>query len=161
MVSIPLPALKERRGDIPELVEHFLTTRQLGPTRCHVHPEALAVLCAYDWPGNVRELANVLERAQILAEEHLITVDDLPESLAEAAPAGPAPAAGDPRHLREIERRHVEEVLRQEKGNKVQAARALGVSRRALYRLIDKFRLEGVRHDAPPPDGPPAASAAD
>src|SRR5262249_11487912 len=111
VVSIPLPPLKERRGDIPELVEHFLTTRQVGPTRCHVHPDALAVLCAYDWPGNVRELANVLERAQILAEEHLITVDDLPESLAEAAPAGPATAAGDPRHLREIERRHVEEVL--------------------------------------------------
>jgi transcriptional regulator with PAS, ATPase and Fis domain len=148
VVSIPLPTLKERRGDIPELVEHFLTTRQLGPTRYHIHPEALAVLCGYDWPGNVRELANVLERAQILAEEHLITVDDLPDALVEAAPEGPA-ASSDPRHLREIERRHVEEVLRQEKGNKVQAARVLGISRRALYRLIEKYRLEGVKHDGP------------
>jgi transcriptional regulator of acetoin/glycerol metabolism len=93
----------------------------------------------YDWPGNVRELANVLERAQILAEDNRITLDDLPEALVDKS--RPTSADGDPRHLREVERRHVLEILRQEKGNKVQAARILGISRRALYRLIDKFRL--------------------
>ncbi len=141
VVAIALPPLRERRQDIPELVEHFLTTRQVGPTRRRVDAEALEVLLRYPWPGNVRELANVLERAQILAEGGVITPDDLPEAIVEAAPRG-GPAGGDPRHLREVERRHVQEVLQQEKGNKVQAARALGISRRALYRLIDKYHLE-------------------
>jgi DNA-binding NtrC family response regulator len=144
VVAIELPLLRERREDIPALVEHFLTTRQVGPVRYRVAPEALNALVGHDWPGNVRELANVLERAQILAEEHLITLDDLPDSLTEnAAPTG-APT-GDPRHLREVERRHVVEVLQQEKGNKVHAARAMGISRRALYRLIAKYGLDNPR----------------
>ncbi|MGE3809237.1 MAG: helix-turn-helix domain-containing protein, partial [Gemmataceae bacterium] len=103
-------------------------------------PEAMKALTGYGWPGNVRELANVLERAQILAEDHLITLDDLPDALVEtAAPAG---NGSNPRFLREVERRHVQDVLRQEKGNKVHAARALGISRRALYRLIAKYKLD-------------------
>jgi DNA-binding NtrC family response regulator len=141
VVEIDLPPLRERRSDIPELVEHFLTTRQLGPVRFRVEPEVLDAFARYDWPGNVRELANVLERAQILAEDHVITLDDLPEGLA-GGPASPAGGThGDPRHLREVERRHVLSVLQQEKGNKVHAARVLGISRRALYRLIEKFNL--------------------
>ena len=141
VVPIYLPPLRERREDIPELVEHFLTTRQIGPMRARVDAEALKALKAYSWPGNVRELANVLERAQILADNHVITVDDLPENLTAAAPPAAA-EGGDPRHLSEVERRHVQSVLQQEKGNKVHAARVLGVSRRSLYRLIEKYRLE-------------------
>jgi DNA-binding NtrC family response regulator len=141
VLAIALSPLRERRPDIPELVEHFLSTRQLGPTRYRIQPEALDALVQHDWPGNVRELANVLERAQILAEEHVITLDDLPESLVEK-PLAPRAAGADPRHLREVERRHVWEVLEQEKGNKVRAAKALGISRRALYRLIEKHCLE-------------------
>ena len=142
VVAIALPLLCERRSDIPELVEHFLTTRQVGPVRFQLDAEALAALNSYDWPGNVRELANVLERAQILAENHVITIDDLPETLAHTATVTAAPA-GDPCHLRSVERRHVDDILRQLKGNKVQVAKALGISRRALYRLIAKYRLEG------------------
>ena len=81
VITLRLPPLRERRSDIPELVEYFLDTRQVGPARCRVAPEALEALVRYDWPGNVRELANVLERAQILAEEATITVDDLPDAL--------------------------------------------------------------------------------
>ncbi len=146
VVAIALPLLRERRQDIAELVEHFLTTRQLGPIKFRIEPEALNALTAYDWPGNVRELANVLERAQILAEEHVITLDDLPDAIVESSPAGPA-AAGDPGHLREVERRHVAQMLQQERGNKVQAAKALGISRRALYRLIEKYHLDTGRKD--------------
>jgi len=143
VVSIALSPLRERRQDIPELVEHFLTTRQVGPARTKVHADALAALTQYDWPGNVRELANVLERAQILAENNLITLDDLPENMTEVFPENSA--AGDPQHLREVERRHVLNVLQQENGNKVHAAKVLGISRRALYRLIDKYGLEAHR----------------
>jgi DNA-binding NtrC family response regulator len=140
VVSIHLPPLRERRSDIAELIEHFLTTRPIGPLRSRVDAEAMKALTAYSWPGNVRELANVLERAQILAENHVIAPEDLPENVLAAA-ALPE-QAGDPRHLSEVERRHVEAVLHEEKGNKVQAARVLGISRRSLYRLIEKYHLE-------------------
>jgi two-component system response regulator AtoC len=157
---IPLPPLNERREDIPALVEHFLATRQLGKVRCTVEADALAALFAYDWPGNVRELANVIERAQILAENHRITLDDLPESVTAKAPppaaekplaAGGPPADEAALTLRELEKRHVELALRQAGGNKVRAAKALGISRRALYRLIDKHRLDGGAEPIPPP----------
>jgi transcriptional regulator with PAS, ATPase and Fis domain len=147
VVTIELPLLRERRQDIPELVEHFLTTRRLGSVPYRLEPEALEALVRHDWQGNVRELANVLERSQILAQDHIITLDDLPEALVEGAPAS-ASAGGDLMHLREVERRHVVEVLQREKGNKVHAAKTLGISRRALYRLIEKYHLEANRGEA-------------
>jgi DNA-binding NtrC family response regulator len=139
--TICLPLLRERRQDIPDLVQHFLTTRQIGPAPYTVAPEALEALKRYDWPGNVRELANVIERAQILSENHVITLDDLPEAIAAAGATTPV-TGGDPHSLAEVERRHVQTILEQEKGNKVQAAKVLGISRRALYRLIAKYGLE-------------------
>jgi DNA-binding NtrC family response regulator len=146
VLAVELSSLRQRAEDIPELVEHFLTSRQIGPTRCRIAPEALAALQRYDWPGNVRELANVIERAQILAADHRIGLDDLPDNLLEARPpAAGAAASEDPRHLRAVERRHVQAVLRAAKGNKAQAARVLGVSRRALYRLVAKYRLAAPR----------------
>ncbi len=154
VIPLALPALKDRREDLPALIDHFLCTRQVGKTPFAVDPMALAVLCGYGWPGNVRELANVIERAQILAEGNTITVDDLPENLVQVskpvvvgAGSASAPAAG-PDDLDGVERRHVEDVLRRHNGNKVQAAKALGVSRRTLYRLIEKYRPAGVEVEA-------------
>jgi DNA-binding NtrC family response regulator len=141
VVSIDLPPLRERREDIPQLVEHFLTTRQIGPLRSRVDSAAMKALANYSWPGNVRELANVLERAQILAENHVITPEDLPEGIISSS-GGLPEELGDPNHLSEVERRHVLAILQQQNGNKVHAARALGISRRSLYRLIEKYRLE-------------------
>jgi DNA-binding NtrC family response regulator len=142
VVTVDLPPLKERRNDIPELVEHFLSTRPVRGIHFKVEPDAMQALMRYDWPGNVRELANILERAQILAEGGTLTLADLPDNIVEAETNGGAPA-GDPGHLREVERRHVQDALKREKGNKVRAAKALGISRRALYRLIDKYGLGG------------------
>jgi transcriptional regulator with PAS, ATPase and Fis domain len=150
VVTIHLPALKERRQDVPELVQHFLMTRQIGPKGFSITPEAMEALAHYDWPGNVRELANVLERAQILAEEHTITLDDLPENLIDHRGHATVHTGGDPRQLREIERRHVLDVLQHEKGNKVHAAKVLGISRRALYRLIKKYHLTDEECHAAP-----------
>jgi DNA-binding NtrC family response regulator len=144
VITITLPPLRERREDIPPLIEHFLKTRQIGKTPFTVDPQTMVVLSGYDWPGNVRELANVLERAQILAEGNTITIDDLPENLVQTAPTSrSAEAPASPYDLEALERRHVAEVLRQMKGNKVHAAKALGISRRALYRLIEKYGLNG------------------
>ena len=139
VITITLPGLCEHREDIPELVAHFLTTRQLGPVRFRVEPEVMEALARYDWPGNVRELANVLERAQILAENHTITVDELPDNL--LTHASESGDEGDGQKLHRIQRRHVQAVLEEAGGNKVHAARALGISRRALYRLLDKYAL--------------------
>jgi DNA-binding NtrC family response regulator len=140
--AIALPPLAERREDIPLLVEHFLKTRPIGTVPRRVDPGALEALRRYDWPGNVRELANVLERAQILAEGSVITPDDLPENLVPASGAPRPPAESDnPFDLEGVERRHVAAVLRQAGGNKVKAAKALGVSRRSLYRMIAKYGL--------------------
>ncbi|MCS6865994.1 MAG: sigma-54 dependent transcriptional regulator [Gemmataceae bacterium] len=147
VITITLPALRDRREDIPALIDHFLHTRQVGRGLMKVDDHAMAILCGYNWPGNIRELANVIERAQILAEGNTITVDDLPENLIHlsqptpTADAWPAKINPNPDDLEAIERKHIAEVLRKHDGNKVQAAKALGVSRRTLYRLIEKHRL--------------------
>jgi DNA-binding NtrC family response regulator len=141
VVKIELPPLREHRQDIPELVHYFLRTRAVGPIPHRVHPDALEALVRYDWPGNVRELANVLERAQLLARDDLITIDDLPEGVALVLSASVNPAIGS-RELREVERMHTLEVLQAENWNKLRAAKALGISRRSLYRLIEKHGLE-------------------
>src|ERR1700691_5474912 len=99
----------------------------------------MAALRNYGWPGNIRELANVLERAQILAEDNLITLDDLPDAL-QTLPVVPSDVG--PLNLDGLERRAMQDALAQAKGNKVSAAKSLGISRRALYRLIEKYDLE-------------------
>lgn len=140
VVTISLPPLCERRADLPLLIDHLLTSRQIGARRFSVDPAAVEVLMNYHWPGNVRELANVLERAQILADGQQITVDDLPDTLTKAVPITP-PTSSSPDALDAVERRHVAEVLAKYDGNKVRAAKALGISRRALYRLIERHGL--------------------
>lgn len=144
VISILLPPLRDRLQDIPALVEHFLETRQFGKVRCKVASNAMQALMTYAWPGNIRELANVLERAQILAEENCITLDDLPDNLHGMFMPQGTPSGG-PLDLSNLERRTVCMALEQSQGNKVHAAKALGVSRRALYRLIEKYSLEGQR----------------
>ena len=154
--TIALPPLREHPEDIPELVEHFLSTRQLGEARTRIHPDALAALMRYRWPGNVRELANVLERGQILAEDYQITLDDLPEDVlrnrgeAFASPGLPiaqnaAAAMGDATtatlNLKELEADALRRALSENHGNRSQAARSLGISRRSLYRLLERYHL--------------------
>ena len=141
VIAIELSALSERPSDIKELVHHLLTTRPAGYCDWKVHPDVLPIFEAYDWPGNVRELVNVLERAQILAEGDVITVDDLPGELVDMK----SPIEGgleSSRSLHAAERSQVVKVLEEEKWNKVRAATALGVSRRSLYRLIEKHHLK-------------------
>ena len=131
-VRVPIPARPVTAAAAPS-----------RPTDANVllgrlNPEALLALTHHEWPGNVRELANVLERAQILAENQTITLDDLPASFSD----GHVPVVeAHPLHLREVEKRHVLEVLRLEKGNKVHTAKALGISRRALYRLLSRYHI--------------------
>ena len=143
VVTIDLPPLRERREDIPALVEHLLTTRQCGGVRCKLDDEAMLALSNYDWPGNIRELANVLERGQILAENNLITRFDLPECMQTTEQPPDAPSS-EPLNLRGLEYRALLAALEQAGGNKARAAKALGIDRRSLYRLLEKYRVESA-----------------
>ncbi|MBI1904019.1 MAG: helix-turn-helix domain-containing protein, partial [Planctomycetia bacterium] len=104
--------------------------------------EALVAMERHPWPGNVRQLSNVIERAKILADGGLIRLADLPPEFAAlpAHPAGDAERPGESPEL--LQRDRVMEALEKEGGNKARAARALGVSRRSLYRLLEKFETE-------------------
>ena len=162
VLPIQLPSLREREGDIDLLIAHFL------PADWQVENEARVAMHSYPWPGNVRELINVIQRATILADGNEITLDDLPReianctlgekaepALATAQAASPglepvkntestipvaAPIAGD--NLDDIAKAHVLEVLEKNNGNKAQTARALGIHRRKLYRLLERFQLD-------------------
>jgi DNA-binding NtrC family response regulator len=147
VVSIELPPLRERRLDIPLLVDHFLTSRQVGEVRCEIESEAMQALLDHDWPGNIRELANVLERAQILATDSVITLDELPDAL--QVTSTPAEVSSpDPLNLAEVQRRTIRAALDEANGNKARAAKSLGISRRALYRFIEKYRLDANQAEA-------------
>ncbi len=155
VITIELPTLQDRREDIPALVDHILTNRKVGPTKCKIESEAMAALVAYNWPGNVRELANVLERGQILAADNLITFYDLPDNI-HTASVPPELLSSDPLNLRGLEYRALLAALEKTGGNKARAARALGIDRRSLYRLMEKYQVdsggaksEEVTDDAP------------
>jgi transcriptional regulator with GAF, ATPase, and Fis domain len=155
VVTINLPPLRERRQDIPLLIDHFLTTLSArhGRGPLAIDPKAQAALLAWDWPGNVRELENVLERALVLAELDVIGPEHLPEAiragLQPQAPPAPVTTQGPPVEpvptielvtLDELDRRHVFRVLAAMKGNREDSARVLGISRRTLTRMIQRWQ---------------------
>ena len=146
VLSLQLPCLRERVDDIPLLVRHFL------PEGWKIDDDAMAALCAYHWPGNVRQLSNIMERATILANDKVVTIRDLPREVisptaVRAQPASSVFAAAAPAEepldasLASIEKAHVLDVLKSMNGNKARAARALGIHRRKLYRLLERFGL--------------------
>lgn len=148
VLTIALPPLRDRRDDIPLLIDHFL--RGSGRGHWQIVDDTRKALCNYAWPGNVRELSNVIERATILAEHDRITMADLPDSISRCASgtggvSGPADVEDDAiDNLEERERRHVARVLQREGGRRKQTAKALGINRRSLYRLIEKYDLAGI-----------------
>ncbi len=152
--EIRLPALRERRQDIPDLARHLLgraARRPVEQVTTLLSPEAIDVLLEHDWPGNVRELANVMEHAYILAGGQRIAPEHLPHhlrltpgqpptlSLAEAT-AGTVPAGA--RTLREIEMEHVLRVLEKHGGNKPAAAAELGISLKTMYNKLNQMQEE-------------------
>lgn len=145
VMSLVLPPLRERPEDIPLLIDHYLGDD------CDLEPEARAALLHYDWPGNVRQLINALERAMILAEDNTITLEDLPREVARLARTDNLRTApvldptADTRKLDDLQRAHIVAVLEQEQGNKARTARVLGIHRRKLYRLLDRYGIDYAR----------------
>jgi transcriptional regulator with PAS, ATPase and Fis domain len=142
VVHISLPALRERREDIPLLVEHFVRAlnAKLATSFQGVDQEALGVLMNHAWKGNVRELEHVLESAMILGEGGMISLPDLPEYLMSVAGAAESDALRDV--TRRVERQHIVAVLAQTRNDKKEAARRLGISLASLYRKIGEHAIQ-------------------
>jgi DNA-binding NtrC family response regulator len=144
VIHLHVPPLRERAGDIPLLVEHFVSKAAgaSGSEPLRVSREALAVLTAYTWPGNVRELENAVERAAAFANGDEITVADLPERVRTSGEAAGLVARASAQRLTldELEREYILETLRRTGGNKSRAAEMLGLDRKTLYRKLDEYR---------------------
>lgn len=170
VMSLELPPLRKRDGDISLLTRVFLGRDWT------ISDEALRAIEAYHWPGNVRQLKNAVDRAQILANNNQITIDDLPLEVSEQAdnllmtgtiaqpiavtaqlsqrtvsyPASESPplaaAVSTSPRLEDLEKAHIVDILRQQNGNKARAARVLGIHRRKLYRLLERH---GIHDDRP------------
>ena len=141
VISIQLPALSERREDIPSLVQHFLNrfAKKNAKTIRGIESRAMEILLAYEWPGNVRELENVIERCVVLDKDGVISEDDLPRELARNRSSGRESVTiqlGTP--LEEVEQLLMEKTLKYTKGDKALASKLLGVSTRTLYRKLDR-----------------------
>ncbi len=135
---IMLPPLRSRKEDIPDLVQHFLQKYKPG---AEITAEAMTVLQRYDWPGNVRELENVIERALIMAGDQPIRPEDLPAQLSSrpsvATDAFDIPDEGI--DLEEVEKRLLFRAIEKAGGNKTRAAQLLGITRRKLYSMLERF----------------------
>ena len=148
-VEIDLPPLRERREDVPMLVEHFIAlyAKKYGKPARSVPPEVMDALKAYDWPGNVRALRHAAERAVILAGEGAFTVDDfslsrnLQPRVAAPAPATVSAITGSDLNLERAERQIVEQALKKHAYNISLAAQELGLTRASLYRRMEKHGL--------------------
>ncbi len=164
VVSIRLPALRERDTDIPLLVEHFLAkfNERLKKQVTGVEPEALDILSAYGWPGNIRELENVMERSVLFCDAQKLRVEDLPGELrgstGSVSPPTSDPSGGDiplsaegglKEHVKvamsRLERDLVSRALKQTSGNVTHAARLLKISRKGLQLKMKELGLrEGL-----------------
>ena len=137
--SIQIPSLKERKEDLPLLVDYFLTTLSPdGSGGYRIVDNAMACILRYHWPGNIRELRNVIERSIILAENGIITERCLPRELVESAENG----AGAALSLASVERQHILKMLEFHGGNRQQTADTLGISRKTLYRKLTEYAID-------------------
>ncbi len=136
--SIHIPPLRERKEDIPLLVDHFIEKFiiEMGKEIRGASEEAVRLMVDFGWPGNARELRNVIERAMVVAKGNIITESDI------SLPAAPANADHRMKSLEEIEKEHIRLVLNENQWNIVRSAQTLGIDRVTLYNKIKKFDLK-------------------
>jgi DNA-binding NtrC family response regulator len=145
VLSLRIPALRERRQDIPLLINHFM--ERLGRTSGQekvLTDEAIKAMLGYDWPGNVRELENCLERTWAFTSGPLIHTTDLPREIAKTV--GPQPVHGDQNRrivpMAELEKQTILSAIAELNGDKLQAARLLGIGKTTLYRKLKDYALQ-------------------
>ncbi len=136
VLTIHLPPLRQRAGDIELLIRHFVGEGW------RVAPETMELLTSYSWPGNVRQLQNAIERAKILADGDEILKENLPQEIVHAGPHAAALHQQTRPDLESINRAHIQDVYEKNDRNKTRTARVLGIGRRSLYRLLEKYGIE-------------------
>src|SRR3989449_5727588 len=145
VITIHLPALRERAGDIPLLAEHFLKKHQkdFHKTVNGFEPRALEAMMKYPWPGNVRELENLVEMMLAYGKSAVIRYSDLPERIVEIVPSQKKPSMMDDEvyTLKEAERILIINALAKSRGNKSLAAQMLGISRKSLYKKLEDYPI--------------------
>ena len=152
VIPITLPPLRERKEDIPLLVDYFVEkfNRNNAKRIRGVSSRTMAAFLRHSWPGNIRELENCVERAAVMAERDVLDVPDLPQALQPARPGGHAPSPW-PRSLRDAERALILKTLQGVQGNRTRAAELLGISLRGLHYKLKALQQEegSSRADAP------------
>ncbi|HDM78286.1 MAG TPA: sigma-54-dependent Fis family transcriptional regulator [Deltaproteobacteria bacterium] len=148
VISLHIPPLRERPEDIPVLAEHFMRrySRETNKDIDTITPEAMEVLKRYPWPGNVRELQNAIERAVVISKKRCLDVDEF--SFLQVSQKG----AGEAKSLEEIEKEHIEAMLRAHDWNISKTARALKINRVTLHKKIKKYGLKRSGQDQCKPD---------
>ncbi len=139
VLGIHVPPLRQRIGDIPMLANHF------AGVDWKIRDDVMAQLESYSWPGNIRQLQNAIERAKVLAEEDRIELQNLPRAILQnkqVSASNGSVHSGSKLDLETLNRMHVEDTYSQCDRNKTKTARALGINRRSLYRLLEKFNIE-------------------
>jgi DNA-binding NtrC family response regulator len=152
IIDINLPYLRDRKEDIPQLVEHFITVfnQKMNRSVVSISPEAMKLLMNYSWPGNVRELENMIQRGMVLRESGVIEEGDLPEAINAPAPENKSIAFIDPSELtfqkaREaFEHQYLEQLIKANGGNVTKSAIMAGISRRHLQELMKKYNLRTI-----------------
>jgi two-component system response regulator HydG len=167
VVPCEVPALRDRRDDIPLLVEHFIAKHgpRINPAVTGIDDAALARLCAHNWPGNVRELENAIEQALVFANGSIIDVSILPAFLRDAPVpertlALPDGDRGLTEVLEDLERQLIQRAYDKTGGVKTETARLLGIKTSALYYKLEKYGIgviAGRASGLPPDDTDPAA----
>jgi len=142
VVKITIPPLRERKEDLDELVSGFITkfSRLHGKPIVRIADDAHDLIRAYNWPGNIRELMNCIESAVVMAQGGVITVDEIPEYLTFKTPG--REVGSKEGLLHELERKAIIDTLNSTRGEKVKAAKVLGIGLRTLYRKLEKYELE-------------------
>ena len=142
VVIITLPPLRDRREDIPLLIERFMKgAGAKAGKQVELTPAAVESLSSYPWPGNVRELENMIERLVVFSRGSRIDIGDLPPTVTPRAPALERRLFDDLPTLEEIERRYLLHVLEQVGNNRTRAAEVMGIDRRTLYRMAERFGI--------------------
>ena len=149
--QIALPPLRERRDDIPILVQLFIEkfNAESGKRVTGMHPDALELLKDYEWPGNIRELRNAVERAVILCDGELIEQDHLPPDLVGKGPERQTFRVPYGLPLDLVEKEYILGSLKRNQGNKARTAEILGVSEKTLYNKLNRYASEARAHDLP------------
>jgi transcriptional regulator with GAF, ATPase, and Fis domain len=151
VVSITLPALRERAEDIPLLADYFVAkaSRKCRMRPKPISPEGQACLLSYDWPGNVRELEHAMERALVLGSSDRILPEDLPAEIFESASGEPS-SSNFQSVVKEQKRQVVQKAMQQSGGNYIEAAKVLGIHPNSLLRLIRNLNLKGSFPESQP-----------